>query len=98
MKVDVKFKMGTNITESHPFKENGSFIVDKETQELFVDTGDERYGRISLGSIRLRPIENPDGTQALVLKDVIGIPVNIFENNNNPNEDYYILAIRVPKE
>lgn len=82
MKVDVKFKMGKG---ELPAQEAGSFIVNKTTQELLIDTDDGK--RISLGSISLTPI---DSEGAFLLRNVIGIPVNI----SSEDTPYYLLAIK----
>lgn len=80
--MDVKFKMGKG---ELPAQEAGSFIVNKATQELLIDTDDGN--RISLGSISLTPIDS-EGT--FLLRNVIGIPVNI----SNEDAPYYLLAIK----
>ena len=82
MKVDVKFKMGKG---ELPSQEAGSFIVKTDTHELLIDTNEGE--RISLGSISLTPIE---GGNALILRNVVGIPVNI----STEDTPYYLLSIK----
>lgn len=80
--MDVKFKMGNDVTVNTPSQEAGSIIIDKKGKKLYIDISNTE--RIQIGG----GVSDPDGK---LIEQVELIPLSITEDGNT--NEYYLLAI-----